>query len=189
MKPNIFKFLCSVFINYNRNIMRLLGFIFSLILSASINVFAQNTTYILVRHAEKDTSPMASKTNPDLTAEGKQRAGRLFELVKPYQPEYIFSTTFQRTISTLLPTAENLLPNYRVQMQFYDFSELEDFAAKLLKLKTKSVVVVGHNTTTPELANLLIGKEKYKALGDNEYNKAFIIKINGTKIEDKVIEY
>ena len=146
-------------------------------------------TIILVRHAEKDVSAGAGKSNPELTAAGAQRAARLFEIVKPFQPEYIFSTTLQRTINTAVPSAENLIPNYRMQIQFYDYGELDEFAAKLLKLKTKSVLVVGHNTTTPELANLLIGKKKYQALGDNEYDKMFIIKIKDGKIADKMIEY
>ena len=146
-------------------------------------------TIILVRHAEKDVSSTASKTNPTLTTAGTQRATRLFEMVKPFQPEYIFSTTLQRTIDTVVPSAENLIPNYRMQIQFYDYGELDEFAAKLLKLKAKSILVVGHNTTTPELANLLIGKKKYQPLGDNEYNKMFIVEIKGGKIEDKMIEY
>lgn len=169
--------------------MKISALIFSFLLAVNINIFGQNTTFILVRHAEKDTSPTASRANPDLTAEGTKRAERLFELVKTCRPEYIFSTTYKRTINTAVPSAEGLIPNYRLQIQFYDFDELENFAAQLLKLNTRCILVVGHNSTTPALANLLIKQEKYKSLGENEYNKAFFVTIKGNKVEDKIVEY
>lgn len=161
---------------------------------AGENLYAQDITIILLRHAEKDVSASANKADPELTAEGQKRAERLVETVKKYQPQQIFSTVFKRARATAAPLAENLNPDYRIQIQNYDYNELEDFAAQLLKLKVKSVVVVGHNTTTPELANLLIKQEKYKALDDSEYNKIWIIKIKRrknkpNKIRDEVIEY
>jgi len=169
--------------------MRFKAFIFGVLILLSLNVFGQNTTFILVRHAEKDISPTASKTDPELTAEGRQRAARLAALVKNCRPTYIFSTVFKRTIATAVPTAESIVPNYRLQIQFYDHGELETFAAQLLQVKARCVLVVGHNTTTPELANLLIKQEKYKSLGDNEYNKAFFVTVKGGKTEDKMVEY
>jgi len=169
--------------------MKFKAFIFCVLIFANLNVFGQNTTFILVRHAEKDISPTASKSDPELTAEGKQRAERLSALVKDCRPTYIFSTTYKRTIATASPTAQSIVPNYRLQMQFYDFDELEAFAAQLLQIKARCVLVVGHNSTTPALANLLIKQEKYKPLGDNEYNKAFFVSVKGGKTEDKVVEY
>ncbi len=165
--------------------------LFGLLLStfAGENLYAQNITIILLRHAEKDVSASANKADPELTAEGERRAERLVETVKKYKPEQIFSTIFKRARATVAPLAENLNPDYRLQIQFYDYAELEELAGRLLKLKVKSVVVVGHNTTTPELANLLIKQDKYKPLDDSEYNKIWIIKIKKNKIEAKVIEY
>lgn len=165
--------------------------LFILLLSSltSENIRAQDKTIILLRHAEKDVSATANKADPKLTAEGQKRAERLVEKIEKYQPQQIFSTAFIRTRATVAPLAENLNPNYRIQTQFYDFNELEEFAKRLMNLDAKTVVVVGHNTTTPALANLLIKQNKYKDLADDEYNKIFIIKIHGKKIEDKVIEY
>lgn len=161
------------------------------------NVYAQNgeITYILLRHAEKDTSPTANKADVDLTPQGRERALRFFETVKEYKPEQIFSTIFRRTRETVTPLAQNLNPDYRLMIQIYDYAEIDEFAEKLLKLNAKTVVVAGHNNTTPQLANLLIKQEKYTLLPETEYGKIFIIKIkrkNGrmTKvIEDKVINY
>lgn len=160
-----------------------------LFLFAGNNLFAQDMTIILLRHAEKDTSPTANKDDPELTAEGKQRAERLVDAVKEYKPEQLFSTVYKRARFTAVPLAEQIKPNYRVQIQTYDYQYLDEFAELLLKSNAKCIVVVGHNTTTPMLANALIGKNKYGALGDSEYNKIWIIKIKGKKITDKVIEY
>jgi phosphohistidine phosphatase SixA len=71
---------------------------------------------------------------------------------------------------------------------------LDDLAALITEGKFKSVVVVGHNNTTPALANLLIRQEKYQTLAETEYSKIWIIKIKKNdnkpnKIEEEVIEY
>ena len=60
--------------------------------------------------------------------------------------------------------------------------------------RARGVVVVGPNTTTPALANLLLKQEKYPALAATEYHKIWVLKINKNKtkpnkIEDIVIEY
>lgn len=163
-------------------------FLFSLT-GANIRAQDNEITIILLRHAEKDVSKTADKVDPELTAEGRRRAERLVETVKKYKPEQIFSTNFKRTVATVTPLAENLNPKYRIQIQKYDYDELEDFAARLLKSKAKSVVVVGHNTTAPALANLLVKQEKYKFLRDDEYDKIWIIKIKRNRIKDLLIEY
>ncbi len=168
-------------------------FLFTL---TSSSLFAQNReiTIILLRHAEKDVSSSADKINPDLTPEGKQRAERLVETIKKYKPNQIFSTNYKRTRATVLPLAEKTNPRYRIQIQIYDFDKLEEFASQLLKSKARTIVVVGHNTTTPELANLLIKQDKYKPLAETEYDKIWVIKIKRNKrkpnkIKEKIIEY
>ncbi len=158
----------------------------------SNNLFAQHKklTIILLRHAEKDVSPGADKVNPDLAPEGKQRAQNLVKKINKYKPDAIYSSNFIRTKLTVAPLAEKR----KLTVQIYDHRKLGELAALLMEGKAKRVVVVGHNTTTPELANLLIKQEKYKALVETEYDKIWVIKItkNSTKpnkIEDKVIEY
>lgn len=172
--------------------MKIFAFIFFVLFISAVapkNIAAQEMTFILLRHAEKDVSATANRADPDLTADGRKRADRLIETVGKYRPQQIFSTVFKRARDTAAPLAENLNPKYRLQIQFYDYAELEALTQRLMQSKAKTVVVVGHNTTTPELANLLIKQEKYKALRDDEYNKIWIIKIRGKKIEDRVIEY
>ena len=164
-------------------------FLVLFLFACTTNLNAQNMTIILLRHAEKDLSPTANKDDPDLTVAGQQRAERLFEVIKKYKPEQFFSTAYKRTRATVAPLAEQIEPGFRIQMQYYDYNYLDDFAARLLKLNAKCVVVVGHNTTTPMLANALIKQDKYQFLEDSDYGKIWIIKIRGKKIIDKVIEY
>jgi phosphohistidine phosphatase SixA len=179
--------------------MKIIVFLFigALLFASAGTLYAQNgkITFILIRHAEKDTSPTANKADVDLTQQGRERAVRFFETVKEYKPEQIFSTIFRRARETVTPLAQNLNPDYRLMIQTYNYAEIEEFAEKLLKLDAKTVVVVGHNNTTPQLANLLIKQEKYTLLPETEYGKIWIIKIKRNRnkpnkiIEEKVINY
>ena len=162
---------------------------------AGVNAQCGEITYILLRHAEKDASATANKADVDLTAAGRERALRLLDAIKPYRPEQVFATMFRRARLTVTPLAENLKPGYRLMIQTYDHTGIEDFAERLLKVNARTVIVSGHNTTTPELANFLIKQDKYKPLDDAEYNKIWIIKIKRKQgkfdkvIEEKVITY
>jgi 2,3-bisphosphoglycerate-dependent phosphoglycerate mutase len=151
--------------------------------------FAQNQTIILVRHAEKDNSPLANKQDPDLTDAGRQRAARLSEIILKYKPRQIFSTRYRRTRMTAEPLANIIYPNFRLQTQIYDPSEPEQFVNQILASKMRCLVVFGHSNTTPALANLLLKQNTYKDLADSEYDKIFIITIKGGKTNAEVITY
>lgn len=176
-----------------------ISFLLAALLFASnaANLFAQESrdvTIILLRHAEKDISPGADRRDPDLTAAGRERAARLVGVVKKYKPDLIYSTFYRRAKLTVEPLAETLYARYRIPVRAYNLGELEKFADELLESNARAIVVVGHNNTTPELANLLIKQEKYKELRDDEYDKIWIIKIKRTrrkpyKIKEKVVRY
>lgn len=156
------------------------------------SLLAQHTklTVILLRHAEKDISVGADKVNPDLTAEGKLRAQKLVKTISRYKPNAIYSSDYIRTKATVAPLAEKR----KLTVQIYDPRKLDELADSIMAGKAKCVVVVGHNNTTPALANLLLKQEKYQTLPETEYGKIWVIKIkkNKTKpnkVEDKIIEY
>lgn len=159
---------------------------------ASSNAFAQhrNLTVILLRHAEKDASPNADKVNPELSAEGRLRAQRLVKIAGKYKPDAIYSSDFIRTRTTVSPLAERR----KLDVQVYDHRNLKQLADLIMSGKIKRLVVVGHNTTTPALVNMLIGQEKYKPLAESEYDKIFVVKIKKkkdkpNKIKEKIITY
>ena len=161
------------------------------------NVFGQykykELTIILLRHAEKDKQDeeFGNSIDPRLSEEGQRRAARIADILEKYKPDAVFSSQFNRTLSTVAPYSHRR----RMQVQFYNHRKLDEIAAMATEGKFRTIVVVGHNSTTPALTNLLIGADKYKPLGENEYDKIFIVKIKKNKnkpneiIEETVISY
>ena len=149
---------------------------------------AQTSTYILLRHAEKDTTVQGSaamQADPPLSKEGVLRAARLPEVLKAYQPDEIWSSNFTRTKTTVTPLA-NL---YKKEIQLYDHRALPAFADQLLQQTGKTIVVAGHSNSTPALVNLLIKEKKYANLDESVYNQLWIVTIKDGKAEAKIITY
>jgi 2,3-bisphosphoglycerate-dependent phosphoglycerate mutase len=175
-------------------ILLLLGvFLFS---SGAADAFGQykykDLTIILLRHAEKDKQDeeFGNSIDPRLSEAGNLRAQKLADVLEKYKPDAVFSSQFNRTLSTAAPYSRRK----RMQVQFYNHRKLDEIAQIALAGNFKTIVIVGHNSTTPALTNLLIGADKYKPLGENEYDKIFIVKIGKNKnkpneIEENVITY
>ena len=145
--------------------------------------FAQTSTYILVRHAEKDTSLKIA--DPSLSKEGEQRTFNLIQALKDYAFDGIFSTNYIRTKSTATPLAKK----NNKEIQVYDPKNLKAFAEQLLEQKGKTILIVGHSNTTPALTNFLLKEDKFKSLDESVYNKIFVVTVNGSKAEVKILEY
>jgi 2,3-bisphosphoglycerate-dependent phosphoglycerate mutase len=163
--------------------------------SSIVSISAQEQTFLLFRHAEKDTSPTAEKKDPNLMETGKARADKLLQMLKGYKPQEIFSTIYNRTRQTVMPLAIDTYETFRLKIEIYDSSEQAAFVDKLILSNSKCTVVVGHSNTIPALANLLVRETKYKDLVDSEYNKLWVIKIKKKAgkpyqiLEAKVVEY
>ena len=151
-------------------------------------VQAQTSTYILLRHAEKDTSVAGStmmKADPSLTKAGEQRAKNLLDVLKDYIPDEIYSTNFIRTKATVTP----LSLKFKKELQLYDPKELISFSDELLQQKGKTIIIVGHSNTTPALVNLLIKEKTYSSLDESVYNQLWIVTISEGKAVAKVVKY
>lgn len=149
---------------------------------------SSGTTIILLRHAEKDTGSEGStmmQADPPLSEKGIQRSGKLLETLKIYHIDSIFSTNFNRTRNTVLPVATK----FGINVSLYDPKNQAALADKLTKMKGRTVLVVGHSNTIPALVNLLIGTDKYANLGDNEYDKIWILHFEEGKYTEKQIQY
>jgi 2,3-bisphosphoglycerate-dependent phosphoglycerate mutase len=142
---------------------------------------AQTSTYILLRHAEKETTGQ----DPALTPAGEQRAQKLLEVLKEYNPDVIYSSNYLRTRSTVTPLAKKS----GKEIQLYNPGKLAEFAAQLLEIKGKTVIVAGHSNTTPALANLLLKEKTYPDLDDSVYNQFWIITVVDGKATAKVVTY
>lgn len=169
---------------------KIMGFIGMVLLVAvsAVTLQAQTTTIILLRHAEKDTSVAGStmmKADPPLTKAGEQRAARLLEVLKAYQPDAIYSTNYIRTKATITPLAKK----FNKEIQVYEPKNLAAFAEQLIQQQGKTLVVAGHSNTTPSLVNLLIKENKYPNLDDGEYGQFWIVTITDGRAVVKLMNY
>lgn len=132
----------------------------------------------LVRHAEKELGP-----DPELTAEGQARAELLVSVLADAQIEVIYSTDYQRTRATAQPIARNR----NLPVIFYDAGDLAGFAAKL-KSDGRSVLVVGHSNTTPDLANALGGDGGSPIVEADEYDRLYRITL-GEDVRTELLRF
>jgi len=136
---------------------------------ASMETYSQDKIVVMVRHAEK----VDASADPELSAEGKERALRLVKKVGKYRPKEIYSTDFKRTRNTVQPLAAKR----NVQIQTYDPRKPQELADKIMQSKNKRILVSGHSNTVPGLANRLGKKELFKNLDDAEYGAIWVVRI------------
>jgi 2,3-bisphosphoglycerate-dependent phosphoglycerate mutase len=128
------------------------------------------TTFILVRHAEKESD---GTKDPALTEKGQERANRLAALLKRTQISAIYSTPFQRTRQTIRPLATE----QELSIAEYDPFDKELLGKLLATYSGGCVVLSGHSNTTPALVNRLIGEERFDQLSEDDYGNIFIVTV------------
>ena len=144
---------------------------------------AQTKTIILVRHAEKAD---ATSQDPELSADGKQRAERLVKVAGKYKPGAFYSTNFKRTRDTLAPLAAKR----KKAVAIYDARKPAELLDQITKSKIKRHIVAGHSNTVPGLANFIAKKDVFKNLDESEYGVIWIIRMkNGQIVRTEVLPY
>ncbi|AUC81886.1 histidine phosphatase family protein [Lacinutrix sp. Bg11-31] len=165
--------------------------LFCLLITAFSCVKAQNetkvnkvtTTYYLIRHAEKDKSD-SSNQNPKLIEKGQKRAEKWSNHFKNINLDAVYSTNYNRTIETALPTATNK----GLEITPYDPKTL-DLKIFLEQTKNQTVLIVGHSNTTPNFVNKIIDEEKHESINETINSKLFIVTINNKNVTtSKVID-
>ena len=129
------------------------------------------TTFVLVRHAEKDSD---GTRDPGLTKEGVERAERLKTLFAEADVTAIYSTPYKRTRATVAPLAKMK----GQEVQEYNPRSMDFLDDILAKHAGGLVIVSGHSNTTPFVANALLGKDKFTQLDESEYNKIFVVTVS-----------
>ncbi len=122
----------------------------ALLTACSSHPAASDTaTFILVRHAEKATTP---PKDPPLTDVGQQRAQRLAENLKGTRLDAVYSSPYQRTRQTAAAVAQ------AQGLTIVDYVP-DDAAAFATRLRADhprgTVLIVGHSNTLPQLARVL----------------------------------
>ncbi|NJC24697.1 SixA phosphatase family protein [Neolewinella antarctica] len=130
----------------------------------------KTTTFILVRHAEKQGGD-----DPELTEAGQARAEDLARELKNEKIVAVYSTDTKRTQATAAPTARA----FGLQVQSYDAGNLSAFAETVKKkYPGKTVLIVGHSNTTPTLADKLAGGDEFPRISEDDFGNIYRIKIN-----------
>lgn len=126
------------------------------------------STYILVRHAEKDTN---DPKDPDLSSAGRIRALKLAELFGEWEIDEFYTSDYKRTRQTIAP----LLDIKRKRANTYDPSKLEAFSKQLKSMTNRTILVVGHSNSTPHLANFLGDNDQFTEWAESEYGNIVIV--------------
>lgn len=141
---------------------------------------AQTTEIWIVRHAEKEKSDPQEK-NPDLSEEGKVRAGDLARYLKKENIDVAFSTAYKRTHQTLDSLVIPKVINYN------DIKSLVD------TIKTsylgKKIMIAGHSNTVLEIIEAFGGKRPREELTDDDYDFIFRLNVTGDKARVKMDQY
>lgn len=159
---------------------RLLLLVF--LFGAFLTVEAQETTYYLIRHAEKDRSNPNEK-NPHLTPEGKKRATKWSVVFSQVDLDAVYSTEYHRTVETAKSTARK----QELAIQFYNPKDLynDEFKEATNGMK---VLIVGHSHSTPTFVNKIIGEEVYDYIEDDNNANLYIITIKNGEISHQVLK-
>jgi broad specificity phosphatase PhoE len=159
-----------------------------LLFTSTLN--AQTTKYIIVRHAEKDTTLADAKmmaSDPPLNSIGVTRALSLVGKFREDKINQIYSTNFIRTKTTAEPIAKA----QNLNIAIYDPRKLDSFATQLLSSENtgKTILIVGHSNTSPKLVNLLIKKDQFKDLDESIYDSYWIVTSKNGKTTAKMMKY
>jgi 2,3-bisphosphoglycerate-dependent phosphoglycerate mutase len=146
-------------------------FLVLLLTSLTLPTLAQEkiTTFILIRHAEKDLTQ--STNDPDLSPEGKKRARKLADLLNETDVTAIYSTPYKRTRQTV----EVLASQKSLNILEYNANKEEDIDSMLTAHAGGTIIVSGHSNTVPWFANKLLGTEKFRPWEDGDYDNVWVI--------------
>ena len=125
------------------------GFLLAWLLLSGFGLAAQDTTVVLLRHAERQSlfdgdSPLAEA--------GRRRAEALVPLLAGYQPAALYTSDLQRTRQTLAPTAARLglVPFVRPK------NGSEALAAEILReQRGRTILVCWHHDLMKKLVRAL----------------------------------
>lgn len=143
--------------------------------------FAQQadvTQIFITRHAEKADGGK----DPELSEAGKERAQRLAKLLQELHIDKLFATPYKRTQQTLAILAEAR----RLQIEESP-ADLKAFATTLSALHGETIVIAAHSNTAPQLVNLLLGKEQYGPLSEDEFGKVWLVTLKDGKAFSSLI--
>ena len=98
--------------------------------------------------------------------------------------DHIHSTDFIRTRDTAAPLAALL----DLKQEFYDPTQLAEFAQTLMQQGQRHLVV-GHSNTTPELVRLLGGDPGSPIEETSEYDRLYVVTVDQSGVTTVLMRY
>jgi broad specificity phosphatase PhoE len=136
-------------------------------------VFAQPTTILIVRHAEKAAN---QGDDPHLSDAGAARAQALADVARHAHVSAAYVTEFQRTHETAAPLHVPM-----IEVPVKDLNHPGDYAQRLAtriarESAGKTVLVVSHGNIVPDLVKALAGVS-VSAIGNDEYSRLYVVSL------------
>ena len=126
------------------------------------------TTVLLVRHAEKASTP---PDDPPLTQAGEDRAKELVHVAEKAGVKTIYATNTRRSKQTATPLS------VRLNLPITLYNDINSLKNKILTEQMGSVaLVVGHSNTVPEIVNVF-GGDPNSCRIDDEFDNLCIISV------------
>lgn len=142
----------------------------------AVSASAQSpTVVIVVRHAEKGTTPA---NDPPLTEAGASRAKALATALAGSNVQAVITTQLERTKATARPTAEAARAPMEVVATGAMPAHAKAVADAARKHAGKTVLVVGHSNTVTQIVEAL-GGPPAKDLCDSDYSYVFTVILDG----------
>lgn len=140
---------------------------------------AATTTVVVVRHAERSAE---GGSDPGLSVEGRARAEELARMLAGADVAGVYSTQYRRTRETALPVARGA--GVELSIRAIDAANASrhaaDLAAEVIAAhRGRTVVVVGHSNTVPELVGALGGGEAAE-MAESEYDRLHLLLIDAS---------
>jgi broad specificity phosphatase PhoE len=136
------------------------------------------TQYYFIRHAEKADS----SKNPDLSEKGLERSQEWKTLFSKINFDGVYSTDFNRTLKTIQPiVADNnrLLKIYNPKMMDVEVFKIETHG--------KTILIVGHSNTIPNMVNQIIKENKYTDIEENQFGNLYIVTLFENQILSQLL--
>ena len=130
---------------------------------------------LVVRHAEKATD---HPTDPNLSEAGFKRAQELVNVAAAAEVSAIYTTQYKRTQQTAQPLAERLnLAPVKMEITRENTAGFPAALAKELRAKHlgRTVLVVGHSNTVPQIVEALGGPRPPAIDEANEFDRLMIV--------------
>jgi broad specificity phosphatase PhoE len=144
---------------------------------AAVDVRAQSTVVVLVRHAEK----VDDSRDPPLSEAGERRAEALAAALGDAGIQAVYTTQYVRTRDTAAPLARAVGVDPVIVASAGDAAANAAATAAHIREHNvgRTVLVVGHSNTVPAIITALGGADVGK-IGDDEYFHLFIVLLDGS---------